>query len=132
MNPSLIRIGSVAWTLLLTGYGASAAPATWPQFRGPQGSGIAHDQNPPVQFNATSNILWHVPVPSGASSPCIWGDRVFLTAFDAGQLETLCLRRSDGQLLWRKAAPSETIESFHPEEGSPAAATPVADVQPVY
>ncbi len=52
----------------------------WPQFRGPNGSGhAAEDQNPPVKFGPTQNVLWKTPVPLGHSSPCIWGDHIFLT-----------------------------------------------------
>jgi outer membrane protein assembly factor BamB len=115
----------------LTSLAISAAD-TWPQFRGPNGSAVASDANPPVQFGLGTNLLWHTAVPSGASSPCIWADRIFLTAFEDGQLMTLCLNKVDGQVLWRKAAPSDKLESFHPQEGSPAAATPVTDGRRVY
>jgi outer membrane protein assembly factor BamB len=120
---------SIALTLTAQ---AANGPATWPQFRGPNGSGVASLDNPPVEFSAQSNVLWHVPIPRGASSPCIWEDRLLLTAFENGKLETLCLRGNDGQLLWRKAAPSDTIETFYAAEGSPAAATPVSDGRRVY
>jgi outer membrane protein assembly factor BamB len=120
-------------TLLLTAIGlVDGAPARWPQFRGPNGSGIAPDENPPVRFNSQSNLLWRAAIPPGASSPCIWGDRLFLTAFDQGKLATLCLRRADGRILWRQTAPADAIEAFQPEEGSPAAATPVTDGARVY
>lgn len=109
-----------------------ADEARWPQFRGPNGSGVADEAKPPVVFGAETNLTWRVPVPPGPSSPCIWADRIFLTAFDQGKLQTICLRRDDGQVQWRQAAPAEKLEVFHEKEGSPAASTPVSDGERVY
>lgn len=105
----------------------SEAATHWPQFRGPGGSGVADGQKPPVHFGPGSNELWKVSVPSGASSPCIWGNSIFLTAFKDGKLETISLNRRNGQVQWRRLAPTKQIEKFHVTEGSPASATPVTD-----
>ena len=61
------------------------------------------------------------------SSPCVWGDRIFLTAFADGKLETHCYQRRDGKLVWKQDAKAEKLEEFHPTEGSPAASTPATD-----
>jgi hypothetical protein len=107
--------------------------AWWPQFRGPGGLGVADGKKLPVQFGPKKNLLWKTPLPSGHSSPCVWGDRIFVTAFDKGakKLETICLSRDDGKILWRRPAPAEKIENVH-VAGSPAVATPVADGERVY
>src|SRR5262249_34662892 len=63
--------------------------ADWPQFRGPGGSGVADDQKPPTKFGPNQNLAWKVPVPPGASSPIVVGDRIFLTAFEDGKLFTI-------------------------------------------
>ena len=77
----------------------SAFPAThWPQFRGPGGSGVADGQKPPIHFGPGSNELWKVSVPAGASSPCVWGNSIFLTAFSDGKLETICVASVPGVL----------------------------------
>lgn len=110
----------------------SSTAATWPQFRGPNGGGVAHEQKPPVVFGIESNVLWKIALPSGASSPCIWGDRIFLTGFENEKLETICIRRSDGKILWRQTAPAKQIEVYHKKEGSPAASTPATDGKQVY
>jgi hypothetical protein len=104
-----------------------AAETWWPQFRGPNCSGVSDTAKPPVEFGPGKNQLWKVTVPSGASSPCVWGDRIFLTAFADGKLETLCLSRADGKILWHRPAPADKLEEFHATEGSPAAATPATD-----
>ncbi len=125
------------WSSLLGIVGLLALPtseagAAWPQFRGANGSGIAENAKPPLRFGPGTNEIFRVQVPAGASSPCVWGDRIFLTAFEDGKLETLCLARKEGKVLWKQVAPAETIETFHPTEGSPAASTPACDGERVY
>jgi outer membrane protein assembly factor BamB len=111
---------------------------SWPQFRGPNGSGIAADAAPPVEFGpllpaAKQHLLWKQAVPAGHSSPSIWGERVFLTAFDPAskKLELICLSRKNGAVLWRKDAAAPQIESTH-LVSNPATATPAVDGERVY
>ena len=106
---------------------AHAAEAWWPQFRGPNCSGVSDTAKPPAEFGPGKNLLWKIAVPSGSSSPCVWGDRIFLTAFADGKLETHCYARRDGKLLWKRLAPADKLEEFHATEGSPAASTPATD-----
>ena len=108
-----------------------AAASSWPQFRGPNCAGVADGDKPPIIFGAESNVLWKVAVPKGVSSPCISGNRIFLTALEDDRLVTLGLDRRNGKVLWRQVAPAEKIESAHPE-GSPASATPATDGKGVY
>jgi outer membrane protein assembly factor BamB len=105
----------------------------WPQFRGPNGSGVAERGRPPIHFGAQSNVLWKTALPPGHSSPCVWDTRIFLTAFDheAKKLETLCLDRHTGRILWRRDAPAEKIEKVH-TINNPAASTPATDGQLVF
>ncbi len=110
---------------------ASAAEPNWPQFRGGGGLGVAEPSDPPVQFGPEQNVAWKVPLPSGNSSPCIWDDHLFLTAYDGAKLETLCLRRSDGAIRWRQAAPASVFEATH-RLGNPATPTPATDGERVY
>lgn len=107
---------------------------TWPQFRGANASGVANaEQDPPIEFGPAENVLWKTPVISGMSSPCIWGDRIFLTGFDKEkqQLQVLCYQRSDGKLIWNRMVPAKEIEPFH-LTGSPADATPATDGERIY
>lgn len=106
---------------------ATVAESWWPQFRGPNASGVSDTAKPPAEFGPSKNQLWKIAVPSGASSPCVWGDRIFLTTFDGKMLETHCYARRDGKLLWKRVAPAKQLEEFHATEGSPAAATPATD-----
>jgi outer membrane protein assembly factor BamB len=53
----------------------------WPQFRGPQSTGVADDPNLPDTWSSTRNVVWKTEIPgSGWSSPVVWGDRIFLTS----------------------------------------------------
>ena len=55
----------------------------WLQFRGPNASGIAPENaDPPVHFNADTNLLWKTDLMAGWSSPCIVNDKIFLSCFD--------------------------------------------------
>ena len=111
----------------------TAASGWWPQFRGANAQGIASDgQRLPVEFGPDT-ALWSVALPPGHSSPCIWGERIFLTGLDreAQRLETLCLDRRSGEILWRRAAPAGAVEEVHPIS-TPANATPATDGQRVY
>src|SRR5437667_1254361 len=111
-----------------TAISAEARPVSnWPQFRGPNSSGVARDAKPPVKISPTNGVVWSIDVPWSPSSPCVWGDRIFLTTFTDGELQTRCYRTRDGQLLWTRGIKPQKLETFHRTDGSPAASTPVTD-----
>jgi outer membrane protein assembly factor BamB len=120
----------VALLLVAVVTAADAGESTWPQFRGPGGLGLGTGK-PPVEFSADKNLLWKTAVPPGHSSPCIWGDKLFLTGLADGKLVTFCLDRTNGHELWRAIAPVEKIEPTH-RIGSPASPTPCTDGERVY
>lgn len=117
---------TLAFTTLLAISLAHAAVPSWPQFRGPNSSGVAETAKPPVEFGPNTNLLWKIAVPSGVSSPCLWGDHIFLTAAEDGKLLTLAVDRRNGKTLWRQAAAAEKPRELH-KENHPAAATPATD-----
>ena len=115
--------------ILLTANAVDAQTPRWPQFRGVDGQAIASDAKPlPADFGVAKNVRWKTRAPEGWSSPCIWGDRIFLTAFDrqTQKLETLALDRTSGKILWRQIAPAEKIERVY-NVNSPASSTPASD-----
>ena len=101
--------------------------ADWPQFRGPNCSGVASHATPPLQISPTNGVLWTAAVPWSPSSPCVNGDRIFLTTFGDGQLQTRCYAANTGRLIWSDGVTPEKLELFHNTEGSPSAATPACD-----
>ena len=105
---------------------------TWPQFRGPNLSGIA-ESAPPVEFGQLKNLLWKQALPAGHSSPAVWGNRIFITGFDkeSKKLEVICLARNDGAILWRRAVLAPEIEKTQ-TVSNPATGTPAADGSGVY
>ncbi len=120
------------WTFIVLGVVATLGqgaepPLVWPRFRGPNGSGVADAQKPPIHFDAHKNVKWKVPVPGGMSSPIVAGNNMVLTALDSGKLFTIAYDRATGKEVWRAQAPVKTLESYHKTEGSPAASTPATD-----
>jgi len=109
---------------------SAAAEPEWPQFRGPGGLGIGSGK-PPVELGPEKNVLWKIEVPFGHSSPCIAGNRIFLTGQDNDQLVTLCIDRANGHELWRVAAPVDKLEPVR-QISSPASPTPCTDGERVY
>jgi len=113
--------------LALLGLPDSRASDDWPAFRGPNSSGLSPTARPPIKFGPRENVLWTKDVPWSPSAPCVSGERIYLTTYDEGKLETRCYSRTLGKLVWRRVAPAEKLEEFHQTEGSPAASTPVSD-----
>src|SRR5438874_267322 len=109
-----------------------ANAADWPQFRGPNSSGKAVPEGPlPTDIGPNKHVVWKTELPPGHSSPAIVGDKIFLTAVrDKEHLETLCLDRVSGKILWRVEAPHKTFEQIH-GIGSYAQPSPAADTERV-
>ena len=70
------------WQLSVVVVFAAPALGDWPQFRGPNSSGIAPGVSPPVEFGPGRNELWKVPMVAGHSPPIVVGDVIFLTTWD--------------------------------------------------
>ncbi|MFN3153423.1 PQQ-binding-like beta-propeller repeat protein [Bremerella sp.] len=75
---TILRLLSlVVVTGLLVG---TASAESWPQFRGPNGDGIAPAKNVPLNWSADENIVWKTEIPGkGWSSPVLVGDKIWLT-----------------------------------------------------
>lgn len=100
----------------------------WPQFRGPEGSGVASGKaRPPVEFG-DKNLVWSTDLPEGFSSPVVWADKIFLTGSieDKNELITICLNRNDGKILWKQSIFPDTLEKHH-SISNPAANTVATD-----
>src|SRR5258708_2196850 len=108
--------------------------ARWPQFRGPGAQGIGRDGlRLPAQFGTSKNVVWKIALPPGHSSPCVWDDHIYVTGFakKARKLETICLDRARGKVLWRQTAAMGKIQNVHPLN-TPAPSTPASDGQQDY
>ncbi|MEM8667920.1 MAG: PQQ-binding-like beta-propeller repeat protein [Planctomycetota bacterium] len=141
------------WTLPLLGQAA-----TWPQWRGPSGTG-ATEGRPPIEWSIDDgrNIHWKRELPGrGHSSPIVWEDRIYLTAAVAVgpklppkmsgrpgahdnlpvdrqyRFNVLAIDRETGEISWEK-----TVHQAVPVEGgrytaSLASASPVTDGERIY
>jgi outer membrane protein assembly factor BamB len=118
--------------LALSLFTTIASAADWPQFRGPDASSRAVPEGTlPADIGPDKHVLWKTELPPGHSSPAIVGDKIFLTAVrDKEHLETLCLDRASGRMLWRVEAPHQTLEQIH-GIGSYAQPSPAADPERV-
>jgi outer membrane protein assembly factor BamB len=120
------RSACVCLLVCVLGAGARDAVAQWPQFRGPNGSGVGSGGGYPVDFSPARNVVWKAPVPYGQSSPIVAGGQVYLTASDGGRLLTIALDAASGRELWRRELRrTHTSSVFHAND--PASPTAAAD-----
>jgi outer membrane protein assembly factor BamB len=137
---------------------APAAPGVnWPQFRGPDATGIGTSTNLPEKWSATENVAWKTDLPGRSwSSPIVWGDRVFLTSVvNEGQSEppkkglylggnrpeppksehhwkVLGLDLATGKVQWERTVQQGTPQTSIHLKNSYGAETPVTDGERVY
>ena len=108
----------------------------WPWWRGPQRDGIASaDQNPPVEFSDTKNVLWKAPLAGrGHGSATVVGSRVFIqTADEASQSQSVvCLDRTSGKELWKTEVHQGHFIKGGNGKSSHASSTPACDGERVF
>ncbi|MCO8122965.1 PQQ-like beta-propeller repeat protein [Stieleria sp. TO1_6] len=140
---SLVCLAS--WFLIVP---ATAQAQQWNRFRGPDGSGVV-PADLPTTWSETEHLAWKTDLPGkGSSSPVVWNNRVFLTAYtgyamdveapgdrDALMLHVLCLSLDDGKLIWdcpvKPAAEEQALGKRVAEHGY-ASPTPCVDDSGVY
>ena len=140
-------------SLLLLAFALTAASAqNWPQFRGPNATGVAEGPGRPVKWDASSslNVRWKTPIPGLAhSSPVVWGNKVFVTtAVNSVKDETrfglfgdvepvksdpqhswkvIAIDKLTGKILWERTAYEGIPKVKRHPKSSHAASTPVTD-----
>ncbi len=135
--PSRSWVGRSVIACLLTscicGSPSSLAADDWPQFRGPNCTGIATSTNPlPVEFSETEGVRWSAPLGDGVGSPVVAAGRVFVTEMTGKQTIALAAFDLDsGKLLWRRQWKTGPLRNVH-ETNSGASTTPAADGKQVY
>lgn len=105
----------------------------WPQFRGPNCSGISRAKNPlPAEFSATKNVRWSVKLGDGIGCPVVAAGRVFTSAmYDEKTVALYAHDAKTGRELWHRTWPAGDIPSIH-KTNSHAATTAAADAERVY
>jgi hypothetical protein len=132
MRSRSIRLAAVCSALVaLTGALRAADAPGWSRFRGPNGSGVSTATNVPIEFGPSKNLLWRLALPRGHSSPIIFGDRIYLTAFRGEDLLTIAIDRQAGRILWERPAPSVKTRVVD-KRNNPASPSPAVDETGVY
>ncbi|MEK6234233.1 MAG: PQQ-binding-like beta-propeller repeat protein, partial [Planctomycetales bacterium] len=108
--------------------------ADWPWWRGTERNNTASGDLAPIKWSKTDNIAWKAEIPGrGHASPCLWGNRIFLSSADetAKTKFVLCLNRETGEQLWKTTVHDGGFLHVH-HKNSQASATPVCDGTNVY
>jgi outer membrane protein assembly factor BamB len=151
-----MRIFVAVLTISLSGPLVSAVDQ-WPQFRGPQSTGVADDSALPETWSATRNVVWKTGIPgSGWSSPVVWVDRIFLTSvistvapevpkkglYFGGNREGIptdehrwmvyAVDWKTGKIAWEREVHRGSPRSSHHLKNTYASETPVTDGERVY
>jgi len=104
----------------------SRAEDNWPNWRGPNYDGSSSQAGLPLSFSKTDNVKWvsNMPGPA-ASTPIVWGDKVFTTSTDekAKKLLALCLDRNTGMVLWKRETGQKLSRDNRSNYASPSPAT---------
>ncbi len=105
----------------------------WPQFRGPNCTGISATTKPlPVNFSAAEKLLWSADVGEGVGGPVVASGRTFVSGM-VGE-ETIRLSAFDaasGNRLWQRDWATGKLPEVH-QTNSHASTTPAADADRVY
>jgi outer membrane protein assembly factor BamB len=116
------------------------AGADWPEFRGSSGAATSDAAGLPDHWDKSTNLLWKAKLPGqGASSPVVFGDRVYVTCYsgEPGRLvrHLVCVSRKDGNAVWTKDIHSNTPEAAYNGQMTQhgyASNTPAADGKRIY
>src|SRR5215472_3843215 len=82
--------------------GPSAPEADWPQWQGPDRTGIAKESGLLKAWPSTGPpVVWAISgLGEGYGSISIKGDRIFVQGVKAGDTSVFCLNRADGKTIW--------------------------------
>ncbi len=141
---TLVFAGAVSTIAVLS---AADGDQYWPQWRGPEATGVSRLAKPPVEWSETKNVRWKKEIPGrGAGTPVIWGNLVLLsTALPIGVSEgeahrsrgsnpgphkyvVMALDRKDGRSVWERVVREEPPhEGTHQDWGTWASPSIVTD-----
>lgn len=118
------------WAMVAIQVSSWCMAQQWPSWRGPHYTGVADGSGYPVRWSKTDNVAWVVPLPGlGGSTPCIWGESIFLTCGDNGANAVLCFD-GQGKLQWTTHLGRERPGKHR--KGSGANPSPVTDGERVF
>lgn len=126
---SIARLFQVVVILLLL-EGALIKAQDWPQWRGPQRSGLSTETGLLKDWPAAGPTqVWSISgLGEGYGSLAIKGDRILLQGTTGGASVVFCLSRQNGKIIWSTALGPKVSES----RGNGPRATPTIDEDRVY
>jgi outer membrane protein assembly factor BamB len=80
-----------------------AQESNWAHFRGSNLNGISVDNQVPVVWNDTTNIIWKTEIKGkGWSSPVVYGDQIWVTTAttDGKEMSGICVDFNSGNILY--------------------------------
>jgi outer membrane protein assembly factor BamB len=132
----------------------------WHHWRGPLATGSAPHADPPIKWDAKTNIKWTADLPGKSSAtPIVWGDQVFVVTavetprrgkpedivsidskFDRKtnppsnyhQFFVYAFDRQTGKLRWKQMAAEKVPHEGHHKTHSYAAGSPTTDGKRLY
>lgn len=113
---------------MLFAFTSPARAEDWPQFRGPNASGVAgRTYSLPVEFSLTEKVKWSATLGDGIGSPIIVDGRVFVTAMVGEEkLGVFCYDAVTGKQEWRREFVTGKLPRITPPN-SHASSTPASD-----
>jgi outer membrane protein assembly factor BamB len=115
------------WFSLVT---AVVLADSWPNWRGPNGNGVADGNGYATSWSATENVAWRTTLSGpGSSTPAVWNDRIFVTCERNGMNSVVGLDRR-GQLAWQVDV--GTYRAGKHPKGTGCNPSPVTDGRHVY
>ncbi|MGZ0168785.1 MAG: PQQ-binding-like beta-propeller repeat protein [Planctomycetales bacterium] len=110
MNPSFLRSTLTVVVLLVSTNLFAAKPGDWPQWRGANSDGISQEKGLlPEWPEGGPKTVWQVDtLGDGYSSLAIVDGRIFTQGNVDGEGRILCLKESDGSLIWSVHSPRES------------------------
>lgn len=130
---------------------AARRPYNWHQWRGPDATGVAPHAEPPLHWDAQTNIKWKAELPGeGSATPIVWENKVFVVAAEktdrvaenppqpAPDARTvppsnyyrflvMCFDRKTGKLIWERVATEEVPQEGQHLTNTYASSSPVTD-----
>ena len=99
LSYTILKLSMAAACLVIASLTLTTAFAEdWPQFRGPNGSGVSTSTGLPEEFGPEKNVVWKTPLPPGHSSPVLTRDRIFVTAYEKTKQQTADSRQHNARL----------------------------------
>ena len=116
---TVLTVALSAWSLAP---GRAASPSDWPQWRGPDRTGLSNESGLLRQWPAAGPpLVWTMSgLGAGYGSVAVKGDRIFVQALKSNDSAVFALNRADGKPVWSKVLGSGGgNEQGHGPRGTP-------------